>query len=436
MKSNRYFLFFLIHLKISIFCSTYANAQIVGTASNVPDSCVGLFNLLPNGDFSNGNTGFQTDYTFDDGPTDLDAQRYDIETNPNNSHAGFASFGDNTTGNGLMMVVNGGFNSNIETIAYDIDLTAGQTYTISFFGRNAVDAANAFFDVRVNNVVVASNTTRLTNFWTRRDFTWNATTSGISRVALHNNETASFGNDFALDDIFMAACTSEPVSANITKAVDSSTLSQLPATLTYTITVEHIGTSDITNPQLQDLPSQGSTSLSPTTGPVLVSGDINLDGILNQGETWTYQVTYDVTQNNFDDGENISNIATFSGDVLGTINSETIATDLVVQPNISVSKNANITNNVPVGTEVTYTYVVTNNGNQTISNIQLSDLHAGTGSPPIPENEVLSTPGGTPVSTTTTDAGVNGIWDALGPGDSVTFTGTYIVTQADIDTLQ
>jgi len=34
------------------------------------------------------------------------------------------------------------------------------------------------------------------------------------------------------------------------------------------------------------------------------------------------------------------------------------------------------------------------------------------------------------------DAANNGSWDSLGPGDSIRFTGTYTVTQADVDNLQ
>jgi len=34
-----------------------------------------------------------------------------------------------------------------------------------------------------------------------------------------------------------------------------------------------------------------------------------------------------------------------------------------------------------------------------------------------------------------TDAAMNGSWDVLAPGDVITFTGTYTVTQADVDSL-
>lgn len=101
---------------------------------------------------------------------------------------------------------------------------------------------------------------------------------------------------------------------------------------------------------------------------------------------------------------------------------------------ITVSKTADNTNNVPAGVTVTYTYVVTNDGDQVISNLSLSDAHGGSGPAPVPANETLTTDAGTIGDST--DAATNGVWDTLAPGDQVTFTASYVVTQNDVDTLQ
>ena len=103
-------------------------------------------------------------------------------------------------------------------------------------------------------------------------------------------------------------------------------------------------------------------------------------------------------------------------------------------PSITVTKTASADSNVPAGTTITYTYVVTNTGNQTISSIDLSDAHGGSGPAPDPGNETLTTDTG--ITGDSSDAGTNGIWDSLAPGDQVTFTASYIVTQSDVDTLQ
>jgi hypothetical protein len=117
--------------------------------------------------------------------------------------------------------------------------------------------------------------------------------------------------------------------------------------------------------------------------------------------------------------------------------SDTDTIVLTVTPgtrSITVSKTADNTVNVPAGVTVTYTYVVTNNGNQVISNVTLADAHNGSGPTPTPGNETLTTDAGTPGDSS--DGGVNGVWDTLAPGDQVTFTASYVVTQSDIDTLQ
>lgn len=103
-------------------------------------------------------------------------------------------------------------------------------------------------------------------------------------------------------------------------------------------------------------------------------------------------------------------------------------------PSLTVTKTADQTVNVPSGQTITYTYDVTNTGDVTISNIDLTDVHNGNGPAPVPGTEVLQNdiaPLGN-----STDSATNGIWDTLAPGDTVRFVSTYIVSQQDIDTLQ
>ena len=62
-----------------------------------------------------------------------------------------------------------------------------------------------------------------------------------------------------------------------------------------------------------------------------------------------------------------------------------------------------------------------------------SDTHNGSDPAPTPGNETLLTDAGTQENST--DAAVDGSWDVLAPGDSLTFTGSYTVTAADVDNL-
>jgi uncharacterized repeat protein (TIGR01451 family) len=104
-------------------------------------------------------------------------------------------------------------------------------------------------------------------------------------------------------------------------------------------------------------------------------------------------------------------------------------------PSISVSKIADVTSNVPAGQVVQYSYEVSNTGNQTISNIRLSDVHGGYGTAPVPGSEVLTEDLGT-IGDSTDVTPDDGIWSSLAPGDTVTFTAQYQVVQQDVDRLQ
>lgn len=121
----------------------------------------------------------------------------------------------------------------------------------------------------------------------------------------------------------------------------------------------------------------------------------------------------------------------------GFVDETATATTVIVpaNPSITVTKTADNDTNVPAGVTVTYTYVVQNSGNQFISNLLLADSHNASGPVPTPANETLSLDTGVIGDSTDTTAN-DGIWDTLAPGDEITFTGTYVVTQNDIDTLQ
>ena len=67
------------------------------------------FNLVANGDFSLGNVGFTSSYTWSAPPSTILLEGdYSVYTDPHLVHLGFTSFGDHTTGTGNMMIVNGG----------------------------------------------------------------------------------------------------------------------------------------------------------------------------------------------------------------------------------------------------------------------------------------------------------------------------------------
>jgi large repetitive protein len=135
----------------------------------------------------------------------------------------------------------------------------------------------------------------------------------------------------------------------------------------------------------------------------------------------------------------IDNTATAAGDYGGNpvlSDPASVSVDVApAQPSLEVTKVASPDSNVAAGTTVTYTYTVRNSGNQTLTNVSLNDAHSGLGTAPVPLNEILSTDANT--TNDSTDAVPNdGVWTTLAPGDVITLTSTYIITQADVDTQQ
>ena len=218
----------------------------------------------------------------------------------------------------------------------------------------------------------------------------------------------------------------------------------------YTITVTNNGDVDLSSITLADVLSNADGASSSPTPTFISSSGGSPVGTLVTGESAIYEFSYTITQADID-SESISNTVTatanaFTGgtvsdvsdddnDADGNTTNDPTVTPLPGSPSIAVTKIANDTTNVVAGQTITYSYRVTNNGNQTISNVQLSDAHNGSGSPPVPGNESLETDVGTPGDSNDTTAN-NGIWDTLSPGDTVLFTADYTVTQQDVDTLQ
>jgi len=216
------------------------------------------------------------------------------------------------------------------------------------------------------------------------------------------------------------------------------TLTDAGDTITYTYTVNNTGNVPIENVTISDPgptfdgnPGTGSlSSFSPASATIPV------------GNSQVFTATYTLSQTDVDNSAGIINgvqntansSGTSAGGVTANSNNSSAQTTITGGSSITVTKTASADTNVPAGVTVTYTYVVTNTGNQTVSNIDLIDAHGGSGPAPVPTNETLTTDAG--VTGDSTDAGTNGVWDSLAPGDQVTFTADYVVTQTDVDTLQ
>lgn len=161
-------------------------------------------NLIINGDFEAGNTGFSSGYT--NSPSLFGEERYAITTDPNLNHPGAASYGDNTTGSGLMMAVNGSSTTGTVIWGQTISVASYAIYDFAAHISSWSTVSPGELDFTINGVSIGGlNAPGTTGDWVLAFATWNSYNSTTATLEIRNVNTATSGNDFALDDLYFGA---------------------------------------------------------------------------------------------------------------------------------------------------------------------------------------------------------------------------------------
>jgi hypothetical protein len=159
-------------------------------------------NLITNGDFEAGNTGFSSSYSHVPGNIG-GAGTYDTIANPASAHSLATSYGDHTTGSGLMMAVNGSTTPGDLVWAQTVSVTIGTAYDFAAYISSWFPASPAEMVFSVNGSTIGLLTAPSTTAaWELAFATWNSGGSTSALIEIRNANTASSGNDFALDDLY------------------------------------------------------------------------------------------------------------------------------------------------------------------------------------------------------------------------------------------
>lgn len=161
-------------------------------------------NLITNGDFSNGNTGFTSAYQF--APSNTTEGQYFVGTNPPSWNGSLSNCVDHTTGNGRMMMVNGSPVPDVEVWRQTITVTPNTNYAFSTWIQALwpPNPAQLRFSINGKDVGDLITASLPTCTWMQFYTTWNAGNSTTATISIVNKNTAVQGNDFALDDISFA----------------------------------------------------------------------------------------------------------------------------------------------------------------------------------------------------------------------------------------
>ncbi len=199
----------------------------------------------------------------------------------------------------------------------------------------------------------------------------------------------------------------EAPGVTIKKSASMTTFSAPGATVTYSYLVKNAG-----NVTLHDVVvSDPMAGLSAVDCP---------EQTLAPGATVTCTATYKTTQADVDHGS-ISNTGTVTADPpqgSPVSDSSALTVQAAPQPGISVVKTASVSSVSAPGQQVTYTFVLTNTGNVTLSGVDVTDAQTA------PSLDLG-------LSDITCATGTNGSI-TLAPGASDTCQATYTVTPADL----
>ena len=159
-------------------------------------------NLVVNGDFEAGNTGFSNDYLYS--PNDMrGAGTYCIVDNPAWVHSSWDSFGDHTSGSGLMLVANGDAVPTNVIWRQTVQVSTNTTYLFSGWAASSFPANPGSFFLHVNGVQIGSpvNLPNVTGLWQNYSAVWASGASAEARLEVRMLSTELYGNDFVLDDL-------------------------------------------------------------------------------------------------------------------------------------------------------------------------------------------------------------------------------------------
>jgi len=245
--------------------------------------------LVINGNFEAGNSGFTTAYTYSATANGLYPEgTYGVNDNANYNHDLFYGK-DHTTGSGKFMIINGSPTTGTTVWSQNnITVQPNTTYYFSAWGMSVYNANNAILQFSINGFQVGTIAYLPNGYtnnagpynWVRFYGSWNSGPSTNANLSIVNLNTILGGNDFGLDDISFGTLSPTPLAvsptANSGGSVCSGSALYLSANasggaspFSYSWTGPNGFTSTLQNPQVSSSASathNGTYSLTLTDG--------------------------------------------------------------------------------------------------------------------------------------------------------------------------
>lgn len=160
-------------------------------------------NLIVNGDFAGGNSGFTSDYDyFPPGTPFTGWGQYSVHNQPSAFNGGFSNCSD-ITGEGMMFIADAGLSPGLEFWCQTVDVDPNTEYEFSFWGTSIYPVSPSIFQVNFNGVPGGgpfANAATPCN-WQKYTTRWNSGGNTSVTICLEDLNIELGGNDFAIDDI-------------------------------------------------------------------------------------------------------------------------------------------------------------------------------------------------------------------------------------------
>jgi uncharacterized repeat protein (TIGR01451 family) len=254
----------------------------------------------------------------------------------------------------------------------------------------------------------------------------------VRDTAAANGETPLGAPVQAADSLLAIPAPAVPALTTV-KSTTTTSVSAVGQKIPYTFTVTNTGNVTIDGVAVTDTVGSSSdpANLTDVTCVSLSNPVASCSGTtakLAMGQVATFTATYTVTQADLNNGS-VNDSAIAGGTSVAnqpvTSAASTASVAVTQSPHLSIAKSSSTSVVTRVGQEVLYTFIVTNDGNVTLSDVSVSDAVSAPSDPASLSAITcisLSSPAGT-CSGTAVD---------LEPGQGATFTATYTTTQADI----
>ena len=364
------------------------NVHIKGPISII-DSLINGSILIPNTDLGPGQNVIGTaNYTITQADIDAGSVTNSAYANNNNTNSNTAMLTVTAVQNPALTIVKSASSTTYATVGQ----TIAYTYTVTNSGNVHIKGPISIIDSLINGSILIPNTDLGPGQNVIGTANYTITQADIDAGSVTNSAYANNNNTNSNTAMLTVTAVQNPA-LTIAKSASPTTYATVGQTIAYTYTVTNSGNVHIKGPI--------SIIDSLINGSILIP---NTD--LGPGQNVIGTANYTITQADIDAGS-VTNSA-YANNNNTNSNTAMLTVTAVQNPALTIVKSASPTTDSTIGQNIIYAYTVTNSGNVNIKGpISIIDSRIN-GSILIPNTD-------------------------LGPGQSITGTSNYSITQEDIN---